>query len=114
MGVDVPARAASTVPVQPMPEPVETIHQRIAVEQASDVVVVVDQGLQQDRQIGGVPLARHVAFCKAYIPAFQHAPGEPRVADGQDRGVAGVTACQLMASAVGQDEGQPPPSPFGG
>ncbi|MNE39053.1 hypothetical protein D3C80_1329810 [compost metagenome] len=114
MGVDIATRSATAVAVQAVAEPVDQVHQRIAVKKTPDVVVVVDQGLQQDRQIRRIPLAGHIAFGETDIPALEHAAGEAGIADGHDCGVAGRLARQLMAAAVRQDQSKAPPGPVRG
>jgi len=111
MGVDVAPRSATAIAVQPMPQPVDRVHQRVAVEQATDVIVVVDQGLQQDRKIRRVPLPRHIALGEADIAAPQHPGGEARIADHQNGRVPRRRPGQLSGRPVRQHQRQTPPGP---
>lgn len=114
VGMDIAARSTAAVTIQSMPDPVDQLHQGIAIEQASNMVVVVDQRLQQDHQVRRVPLPSYIAFRKTDIPAFQHTGGATRITDRQDGGVARCPAGQLMAVAIRQNEGEPSPCPVAG
>ena len=106
MGVDVLLRSALAVAVAPMGQPVDRHHQPIAVEQAADVVVVLDQGLQQGGQMGAVPFAGHIGFREADVAGGQDAAGEAVVFDVQHAAGAGAGAVQHMGLAIGQVDGQ--------
>ncbi len=102
MRVDVPARAALAVSVEPVPEALQQLHDRPAGKQRRHRVMVDAEQQQERREIRRIPFPGDVGLGEADVAAFQEPAAEAEVVD-DDLGLRpGLRSGEAIAPPVRQ------------
>ena len=102
MRVDVAARLAPGVAVEPVPDDLDEAHQRLVDEHRLDQVVIDAEQIEKLRQIGRVPFAVQIGLGDADVAAVEQPRRKAVVVELHRRRRARLVPAQPDGAAVGQ------------